>query len=104
MIERLHQGYQIEIGDRGTGLSGEQRQRVAITRALLTRPKILIFDKAVSSLDQQTVEHFAQTINRLKGKVTMIFITQQVPKGLQVDELVNVGQHAIHISLVEEEM
>ena len=36
-----------------------------------------------------------QTINRLKGKVTMIFITHQVPKGLQVDEVVNMGQHAM---------
>jgi subfamily B ATP-binding cassette protein HlyB/CyaB len=38
-----------------------------------------------------SVEHFAQTINRLNGKVTMIFITHQVPKGLQVDEVVNMG-------------
>ena len=55
-------------------------------------------------LDQQTAEHFAQTINRLKGTVTMIFITHQVPKGLQVDEVVNMGQHAMHMSLVKEEM
>ena len=46
----------------------------------------------------------AQTINRIKGKVTMIFITHQVPKGLQVDEAVNMGQHAMHMSLVKEEM
>jgi len=46
----------------------------------------MIFDEAISNLDQQTAELFAQTINRLKGKVTMLFITHQVPKGLQVDE------------------
>ena len=86
VIEKLPQGYQTEIGERGTGLSGGQRQRIAIARALLKRPKVLIFDEAISNLDQQTAEHFAQTINRLKGKVTMIFITHQVPKGLQVDE------------------
>jgi len=50
-----------------------------------------------------TGERFAQTINRLKGKVTMIFITRQVPKGLQVDEVVNMGQHARHVSLVKED-
>ena len=50
------------------------------------------------------IRHFAQTINRLKGKVTMIFITHQVPKGLQVDEVVNMGQHAMHMSLVKEEI
>lgn len=87
VIEQLPQGYQTEIGEHGVGLSGGQRQRLAIARALLKRPKVLIFDEAVSSLDQQTAEHFAQTINRLKGNVTMLFITHQIPKGLLVDEV-----------------
>jgi len=88
VIEQLPGGYQTEIGERGTGLSGGQRQRIAIARALLKRPRILIFDEAVSNLDVQTAEHFARTINKLKGRVTMIFITHQVPAGLRVDEVV----------------
>ncbi|MDD3381236.1 MAG: hypothetical protein PHD68_08505 [Rugosibacter sp.] len=48
-------------------------------------------------------ECFVQTVNRLKGKVTIIFITHQVPKGLQVDEVVNMGQHPMHMSLVKED-
>ncbi len=95
VIEQLPQGYQTEIGERGTGLSGGQRQRIAIARALLKRPRVLIFDEAISNLDQQTAEHFARTINRLKGKVTMLFITHQVPKGLQVDEVVNMGREGM---------
>ena len=94
VIERLPQGYQTGIGEHGVGLSGGQRQRLAIARALLKRPKILIFDEAVSSLDQATAEHFAQTINQLKGKVTMLFITHQIPKGLQVDEVFSFGPKA----------
>ena len=106
VIEMLPNGYQTEIGERGTGLSGGQRQRIAIARALLKRPKILVFDEAVSNLDQQTAEHFAKTINKLKGKVTMIFITHQIPRGLQVDEVFSFGsdsQHSTRVEVVGEE-
>ena len=91
VIEKLPQGYQTEIGERGVGLSGGQRQRIAIARALLKRPKVLIFDEAVSNLDRHTAEHLAATINRLRGRVTILFITHQVPQGLEVDEIVNLG-------------
>lgn len=91
-IEKLPQGYQTTVGEHGTGLSGGQKQRIAIARALLKQPNILIFDEAVSNLDQQTAEHFAQTVNKLKGKVTILFITHQLPKGLQIDEAVILGK------------
>ena len=90
-IEALPQGYQTEIGERGVGLSGGQKQRIAIARALLKQPRILIFDEAASSLDATTAEHFAATINQLKGKVTMLFITHAMPKNLLVDEVVRIG-------------
>jgi ATP-binding cassette, subfamily B, bacterial HlyB/CyaB len=91
VIEGLPKGYQTEIGERGVGLSGGQKQRLAIARALIKQPKILIFDEATSSLDVATAEHFCATINQLKGKVTMLFITHALPKNLQVDEIVQIG-------------
>ena len=91
VIEQLPKGYQTEVGERGVGLSGGQKQRIAIARALLRRPKILLFDEATSNLDLQTAEHFAKTINALKGQVTMLFIAHQIPKGLKLDGVVQIG-------------
>jgi ATP-binding cassette, subfamily B, bacterial HlyB/CyaB len=85
VIEALPKGYQTELGERGAGLSGGQKQRLAIARALLKGPKILIFDEATSALDEQTAEAFATTINGLRGKVSMLFITHALPKSLRVD-------------------
>jgi subfamily B ATP-binding cassette protein HlyB/CyaB len=90
-IEKLPEGYQTAIGEHGVGLSGGQKQRIAIARALLKRPKILIFDEATSSLDEATAESFGDTVNRLKGKVSMFFIAHQLPKCLMVDQVVQLG-------------
>jgi subfamily B ATP-binding cassette protein HlyB/CyaB len=59
---------------------------------LIKQPRILIFDEATSSLDSATAEHFAATINQLKGQVTMLFITHALPNNLLVDEIVRIGQ------------
>ena len=85
-IEQLPLGYKTAIGERGVGLSGGQRQRISIARALLKQPEILIFDEATSALDAPTAEAFAQTVNSLRGRVTMIFITHAIPKKLQIDQ------------------
>ena len=59
---------------------------------MLKRPKVLIFDEATSALDAETAEHFARTVNTLKGKVTMIFITHALPRSLRVDEVVHLSK------------
>lgn len=91
-IESLPKGYETEIGERGVGLSGGQKQRLAIARALLKRPNILIFDEATSNLDASTAESIGKTLNALRGHVTMLFITHQLPSTLKVDDVVRIGQ------------
>ena len=97
VVEKLPKGYNTEIGEHGVGLSGGQKQRIAIARAILKRPRILIFDEATSSLD-------AQTVNKLKGAATILFIAHHVPKGLGVDELFSLtAEKAVQMRLVEGE-
>ena len=110
VIEALPQGYQTPLGEHGVGLSGGQRQRIAIARALLKNPRVLIFDEATSNLDSATSESFAQTVNALKGKVTMLFIAHQLPRGLKVDEVLQFGglgsaeaQPPTQMSVIEED-
>jgi subfamily B ATP-binding cassette protein HlyB/CyaB len=90
-IEGLAQGYNTRIGEHGAGLSGGQKQRIAIARALLKRPKILVFDEATASLDAATAERFSRTVNRMRDSVTMLFIAHEVPPGLHVDQTVSLG-------------
>ena len=88
VVEQLPQGYQTPIGEHGAGLSGGQKQRIAIARALLKRPRVLIFDEATSNLDAPTAQQLALTLNRLKGKVSILFIAHQLPRGLQTHRVV----------------
>ena len=93
-LERLPLGYQTPIGEHGAGLSGGQKQRIAIARALLRRPRILIFDEATASLDRDTAEALGRTVNRLRGKVTILFIAHHVPQSLQPDLVARLGSPA----------
>lgn len=91
VVQALPQGYLTTIGERGAGLSGGQKQRLAIARALLKRPRVLIFDEATSALDPSTAGQFAATINNLRGKITMLFVTHALPKNLHVDQIYVIG-------------
>ena len=66
------------ISDAGKNLSGGQRQRLGIARALLTKPKILIFDEATSALDAETENRVSESIMKLTGDCTVIFIAHRL--------------------------
>ncbi|MHA1679673.1 MAG: ABC transporter ATP-binding protein [Promethearchaeota archaeon] len=76
-IESLPDKYDTIVGERGTRLSGGQKQRLTIARALLIKPKILIFDDSTSSVDVET-EYKIQRALEMFGGTTMFIITQRI--------------------------
>ena len=77
-VKSLPKGLETQVGERGTKISGGQRQRLGIARALLTNPKLLVLDEATSSLDGQTESDISNSIQALKGHVTVITIAHRL--------------------------
>ncbi len=72
-VQRLPQGYDTEIGERGLSLSGGQRQRLAIARALLANPRVLILDDATSSVDASTEQSIKLALaEAMSGRTTFV--------------------------------
>jgi ABC-type multidrug transport system fused ATPase/permease subunit len=77
-IQALPNGLNTFIGERGTNLSGGQRQRLGIARALYTKPKLLVLDEATSALDGQTEAEISDSIQGLRGDVTLVVIAHRL--------------------------
>jgi len=76
-VEAMPQGMYSIVGERGGKLSGGQRQRIAIARALVHQPRLLILDEATSALDPGNESTIGRTLQRLRGKLTIIAISHQ---------------------------
>ncbi len=77
-IKGLPEGLDTAIGDRGIRISGGQRQRLGIARALYHNPEILVFDEATSALDNETEAAVMEAINSFHGRKTMVIIAHRL--------------------------
>lgn len=87
-LENLPERENSKVGDRGAGMSGGQRQRLGIARALFTKPKLLVLDEATSALDGETEANVSEAIRTLKGEVTVILIAHRLSTVREADQVV----------------
>ncbi len=87
-IQDLPDGYNTEVGERGTALSGGQRQRVAIARALLTEPSILILDEATSALDYESERIIMDNLDKIAASRTMIMIAHRLSTVRKCEQII----------------
>ncbi|MEO1575656.1 MAG: ABC transporter ATP-binding protein, partial [Pseudomonadota bacterium] len=87
-IERLPEGFDTLIGERGQKLSGGQRQRLSIARALLKDPPILILDEATSAVDSETEAAIARSIQRIEAGRTTLIVAHRLSTVVHADQIV----------------
>ena len=87
-IESLPEGYDTTVGERGLKLSGGEKQRVAIARTLLKRPKIFLFDEATSALDTRTEKEIQENLREISKNKTTLIIAHRLSTIIDADEII----------------
>jgi ABC-type bacteriocin/lantibiotic exporter with double-glycine peptidase domain len=77
-VKQLPNQLESLVGERGTSISGGQRQRLGIARAMFTQPKLIVLDEATSALDGSTEADFSDALSGLHGEVTIILIAHRL--------------------------
>ena len=102
----LPDGYDTMVGERGLKLSGGEKQRVAIARTILKRPKILLFDEATSALDTHTEKEIQASLREVSADHTTIVIAHRLSTVVDADEILvlvdgRVVERGTHRALIE---
>jgi len=91
LIRRLPEGFETKTGERGLALSAGERQRIALARAFLRRPSVLILDEPTSALDGQTEQLVASSLRRILPEATLIVITHRPALAAVADMVITVN-------------
>lgn len=86
-VEKLADGYQTELGQRGVNLSGGQKQRLCIARALAKRPRVLILDDSTSAVDLATEAEIQKGLRGAFGDMTVFIIAQRISSVMDADRI-----------------
>jgi ABC-type multidrug transport system fused ATPase/permease subunit len=87
-VSELPNGIDTQVGERGARISGGQRQRLGIARAMFTRPHLLVLDEATSSLDGETEANISDAIQALRGSTTVVIIAHRLSTIRNADKVV----------------
>ena len=91
----MPQGYDTVVGDRGIKLSGGQKQMLALARALIRRPRVLILDEATSSLDNESERLIQDSLDALAGSLTIVIIAHRLSTIYRADNILVLDRHRI---------
>ena len=87
-IKKFKNGYNTILGERGITLSGGQKQRVSIARALIKKPKILLFDDCLSSLDADTEKKIQKNLSKFSNEITTIIVSHNISSVRKTDKTI----------------